>query len=255
MLEGGGVFTMLDVAVIEDNPIQLELLASMVEDCLKDEDAFVERCASSDALVDCLSRGFSPELLVADIVLDESGNVPEKDDPTGPTSIDLVKRVRVLGADPEVIYVTGYEEYHTRAYETEHACFLLKPVDRSEMEFAVGRALLRLRRRAPRPLVVHIGANERFVRPNEIAYLESSKRVVRIHLSDEVIETYGKLGDYEKRLSEDFVRCHKSFLVNMGFVSGRRAGELVLSTGDAVPVSQSRRRSTQDALLEFLQSS
>ena len=49
--------TMLDVAVIEDDPIQLELLASMVEDCLKDEGAFVERCASSDALVDCLSRG------------------------------------------------------------------------------------------------------------------------------------------------------------------------------------------------------
>ncbi|HJA29857.1 MAG TPA: LytTR family DNA-binding domain-containing protein [Candidatus Olsenella pullicola] len=244
---------MLDVAVIEDDPVQLELLASMVEDCLADEGACVERCAGPDALVECLIQGFSPELLVADIVLGEPALTAEKGEGEHRTAIDLVKRVRALGADPEVVYVTGYEGFHTRAYETDHACFLLKPVDRSEMEFALGRVLERLRRRVPRSLVVRMGASERLVRPDEIVYLESNRRVVRIHLADEVVEAYGKLGDYEKRLDGAFVRCHKSFLVNIAFVSGHRTGELVLSTGDVVPVSQSRRRATQDALLEFLQ--
>ena len=65
-------------------------------------------------------------------------------------------------------------------------------------------------------------------------------------------ETYGKLADYERRLPERFVRCHKSFLVNMDYVVACRSNELVLSTGQTVPVSQSRRKSTQEAVRAYV---
>lgn len=66
------------------------------------------------------------------------------------SGIELVKRLAPETAGVQVIYVTGYVEYCTKVYETEHISFLLKPVDRVELLQAVTRAKERLVRRPHR---------------------------------------------------------------------------------------------------------
>ena len=48
-----------------------------------------------------------------------------------------------------------------------------------------------------------------------------------------------------------FVRSHKSFLVNMASIETLDADHVVLQTGEAVPVSQKRRKATQEAFIAF----
>ena len=151
----------------------------------------------------------------------------------------------------QVIYVTGYDQYHTRAYETEHACFLVKPVDDGELAFALRRALDRAARGRMEPLRIRCGFEERIVDPRDIVFIESERRVLNIHTVAETVRTYGKLADLEESLPADFVRCHKSFLVNMRYIKAIGQGELRLAQGESVPVSQSRRRQTQEAVRTY----
>lgn len=51
---------------------------------------------------------------------------------------------------------------------------------------------------------------------NDIIYFESRKRIIVMYTTNEIIEFYGKLSDISEQLPEDiFVRCHRSFLVNL----------------------------------------
>ena len=65
---------------------------------------------------------------------------------------------------------------------------------------------------------------------------------------------YGKFEEVLPNLSVRFVRCHKSFVVNL-----EQTAELVrytfsMRTGEVVPVSQKRYQETRDLYKSFLNS-
>lgn len=248
---------MTHVGILEDDATQRETLLSMVASHYEAQGEPLESVefGGADELVSYLRARRPLDILLADIVLDggsgENGGGADKN-PAPRTAIDLMRSLPVPGGDVQVIYVTGYERYHTSAYETDHACFLLKPVSQADLDFALKRAESLRRRRCVAPFRVRSGSEDKIVRPAQVSYVESDRRILRIHVAGGSFETYGKLADYERRLPERFVRCHKSFLVNMDYVVACRSNELVLSTGQTVPVSQSRRKSTQEAVRAYV---
>lgn len=96
------------------------------------------------------------------------------------------------------------------------------------------------------------GGGARSVLPSEIAFVESDRRRLRLHLRGEVLETYGKLSEVARKLPSSFVQSHKSFLVNLAFVRELRADSLVLTTGEVVPMSQKRRKATREAFRAYV---
>ena len=253
------------IAVLEDDPLQRRRLLEQVEACARPLLAggvALREFGRVEELAAYVRAGEPLDILLADIVLDppsvetgaagdirSTGALSAEEDSL--TAIDAVKRLMLAQRGMQVIYVTGYDQYHTRAYETEHACFLVKPVDDEELAFALRRALDRTARGRIEPLRIRCGFEERIVEPRDIVYIESERRVLNIHTALETIRTYGKLVDLEASLPAGFVRCHKSFLVNMRYIKAIGQGELRLAQGERVPVSQSRRRATQEAVRAY----
>lgn len=52
----------------------------------------------------------------------------------------------------------------------------------------------------------------------------------------------------EAELDDRFFRCHRSYLVNLGYVSSCRPDRILLTTGDSVPVSRLRDRALKESL-------
>lgn len=246
------------------------------------------RCyPGADALAADLAAGYAPEIAFIDIVLDPAAT-PEssaardgetvgaaiaratapEDGAAAPrnvrapkaparaasnsTGIDAVERLFTSGSQTQVIYVSGYDAFHTQVYRTHHAAYLAKPFTPQDVAFAVDLALAAGRRAAEAPLILHVKGAERIIRPAEIVYLESSLHLVRIHTASEVIEAYTKLGDLLRQLPERFVRTHQSFAVNLDAVSTLDASTVTLTTGEAVPVSRRMRASVRDALFAHI---
>lgn len=254
---------MVSVVVLEDDDVQREQIARAVTSyfAARDIKCSLSKLRDANELIEYARSTDRLDLLVADVVLDqERDSVSEEaprqlgdsfEDRESIHAIDLVQSLMLAERGVQVIYVTGYMEYHTRAYQTEHACFLLKPINQEELDFALDRAMKRLAMSMSKPVLIRTSDEERFVRPSEIVYIESDRRVLCVHVRDEVLRTYGKLGEYEHLLPHRFVRCHKSFLVNMDYIAAFRRSELVLVSGATIPISQSRRKATHDAITSF----
>ena len=87
----------------------------------------------------------------------------------------------------------------------------------------------------------------------EIVYFESHLRRITLHTEEEAVSFYGKLQDLSKRLNPMlFVRTHASYLVNMEYIRCIRDTEVLLSTGEHIPVSRKYRPSVRSRHLEYL---
>lgn len=170
-----------------------------------------------------------------------------------PDGIALVKRLSPEADGVQVIYVDASGTHATRAYETVHLCLLPWPLPGDLLLNALHRALVRIERWSRRPIVVHTNQGERAVLPRKVAYVESDRRVLHIHLvGGETVSTYGKLSEMARLLPASFVQSHKSFLVNMALIEVLGRDAITLTTGESVPVSQKRRRSTREAFRAFV---
>ena len=80
----------------------------------------------------------------------------------------------------------------------------------------------------------------------EILYFQSEGRKIRIHKSEGEEETFnGKLGEVERELVAGkipFLRVHQSYLINYHSIRSRSQSEVVLVSGERVPISEDRKK-------------
>lgn len=238
---------MYAVSIVDDQRAHAERLRSLLEGGPHGAELVVRCFSDADELAAHLAAGGGVDIAFMDIVLSE-------DDAPGAlgTGIDAAARLFPAGCGTQVVYVTGYDAFHTQAYRTAHASFLVKPVTQASVDLALDQALGRILDERERPLRVRVKDGERVVRPGDIAFAESRRHRVLLHTDDEVIEASGKLSDVERALPERFVRCHQSFLVNLDRVERLDAAEVLLSSGERVPISKNRRRQVRDALFAYV---
>lgn len=239
-MRGGGTLVHR-IAIVDDNQEQAELLAQMVR---------------TSPYADCIaSIEILPPKLDALVALQGAAGILFMDVQLGAgasTGIDLVSRAVPTGGAVQVIYVSGYLEFAPEAYRTEHTWFLAKPVKQDELDAALGRAIENLERLQRNPILVRAaGALVQLV-PEAIAYVESDRRRAHIHLRDREIVAYAKLSELEHTLPEQFIRCHKSFLVNMDYIAELRARDMVLVNGTVLPVSQRCRKLLHDRFVQHV---
>ena len=68
-----------------------------------------------------------------------------------PSGIELVRRYFPAGSPTKVIYISGHVEFCTSVYQTEHTYFLLKPINQSDFDAALDKALSNLQDSSPSP--------------------------------------------------------------------------------------------------------
>jgi DNA-binding LytR/AlgR family response regulator len=86
----------------------------------------------------------------------------------------------------------------------------------------------------------------------KIVFVEVYGRNVLFHTVNGVIKSCMTLDDIRKELGKPFLHCHRSYLVNMNQIDKLREHDILLKTGDAVPMRQRGRMDIRDAYAGFL---
>jgi DNA-binding LytR/AlgR family response regulator len=71
-----------------------------------------------------------------------------------------------------------------------------------------------------------------------ITYIESDRNKITVHLVRDSLTAISTLREIEKSLDENFIKCHKSFIVNLAYIIGVEKGDFLLATGERVPISR-----------------
>ena len=169
---------------------------------------------------------------------------------SGMSGMELAGKLRARGENVTIVFLTAMEEYVYRAFDVGAFHYLLKPVDTVKfyevLEKAVAErqrvresALLR-EERAEASLTIKNKARTEKVYLSEIVYLEVFNRKVTLHKMQGEIEFYGRLKELEQRLSADFVRCHRAYVVNLRYVRRYDGAEITLENGDSVLMAKTK---------------
>ena len=65
----------------------------------------------------------------------------------------------------------------------------------------------------------------------------------------EIIDYYDRMENLKSHVDGRFFQCHRSYLVNLDYVRGCEAGQVLLPEGEKIPVSRLRERELTQALL------
>ncbi|MBP5223047.1 MAG: LytTR family transcriptional regulator, partial [Lachnospiraceae bacterium] len=83
-------------------------------------------------------------------------------------------------------------------------------------------------------------------------YIEALNQKMMIHTLSGNYEIWGKLSDYEDKLSgEGFFRIHRSFLVSLSKVSGIKGQYIKVAGGGELPVGRTKEKEFRAALVAF----
>ena len=133
----------------------------------------------------------------------------------------------IAGDPPFIIFTTAFDQYAVRAFEVHALDYLLKPFDGERLHPAVDRAIAMIRgtrstsrfleELAPKSIerfVVRHAGRIVFVAVEQIDWIEAADNYVYLHAGSESHLIRGSLKTIESRLGPNFVRIHRSAIVN-----------------------------------------
>ena len=198
---------------------------------------------------DCLADHREIDLFFLDIEL-----APDR-----PDGMALAREIRgrTSGAQPVIIFVTGYDRYVFDAFDVGAFQYLLKPVDEEKFAQVFARAVEQIMTEREHPqmgrvLTLQSGNSSRTIHLDSIYYIESSDHKVVLHLRDGEFTCYAKIRDLDLELQNQFFRIHKGYLVNLSYVDGYSKAEVTLTNGERLLLSKYKYQDFVKAYLRFL---
>ncbi len=153
--------------------------------------------------------------------------------------IELVTKINEKLPACQIIYLTSILEFAPKVYDTMHCYFVMK----ENIEMMLPRALRKAISSYDENInegVIEIlsGGHKMFLSQKDITYIERDDRLLKIHSCNQEYSCYTSLRQMEKSLSSRFARCHGGFIVNLDYVTGLEKQEVLLASGNKLPVGK-----------------
>lgn len=167
--------------------------------------------------------------------------------------IDEAKNlVKIWGKVP-IVFMSEKREDIEKIFEIDPAYFLCKPIDLRTIRAAIiWGEKHRLTKEGKSVVLMEKGILYR-ISCNKLQYVESHKRVATFVEGQKRCSAYVKLDDLEKMLPVNFLRCHKSYLVNMDYVQTFSLDSILLFTGQKISVSRGRYYEAKKKFQDYLE--
>jgi len=89
---------------------------------------------------------------------------------------------------------------------------------------------------------------KQYIPLNQIYYVEAREKKIFIRTKQEEYGFYDTIENMEKKLPENFLRCHRSYIVNMSKVTAVKVSQSLIEVQDnlQVPLSRSYKRAVKE---------
>lgn len=232
---------MLKIAICDDEPFMAREIADRLSGYMEEKRVASYRADSFSSGRALLESGREFDLIFLDIQMEQ------------PDGMETAKALRQRESRGLLVFVTVLKECVFDAFEVEAFDYLIKPLDSERFRRTMDRAVKALEQRTAKSVMVRRGTSREVIPLARIVYCEVQGRKIYLRESDgNIIDFYERLDDFQRRVDGRFFRCHRSYLVNLEYVRGCRAGQVTLARGGQIPVSRPRERELTEALLRYM---
>lgn len=164
---------------------------------------------------------------------------------------------------PKVVFTTAYDQYAIKAFEEGSIDYLLKPIELERLDKTIGKLkqtnlakpalaiedlLQQIKgKTALKTLTVKLGDRILLIKIDEIIHIQAEEKYVFLHTADgkKHLTDY-TLSNLEDKLPEDFLRIHRSDIINTNQIREIRRGfngALIFVMSNSAKITSSRSNS------------
>lgn len=244
----------LKALIVEDELASREILSGYIERYCPD----IELIRTADGVVSALKqiKEYNPDLVFLDIEM-----------PFG-NGFDLLDQIPNINFD--IIFTTAFSDYALQAIQVSASHYLLKPINIDELISAVDQVVkskerensylntrilvenVKLENHQLHKIVLPTLEGFEVISVKDIVHCKAEDNFTDFHLVDGSKKLICRsLKHYEDLLKDfDFIRIHKSHLINKNFVQRYKKGKggtVFLNNGESIEVSATRKKEFLEA--------
>lgn len=237
-----GSYIKMRILIYDDEKNQCNELKTLLREELHG-DPHID-CVNSIAEARKMLSENSYSIIFIDIELDSDQN-----------GIELATEITKNAPSIRLVFITGYLKYCEKIFSADPDALLLKPFSRQSIRMVLDI----IRQKNNKKDIICIPSGKRTFETIEldgISYIETQSRHLIFYDNNycQVFNFYDiKLSEIADKLPDNFVRCHKSFFVNMRFVSRLERYKFLLKGNREIPISRKCSADTKRIFLEFLE--
>ena len=171
----------------------------------------------------------------------------------GISGIDLAKRIRRDKLRAEIVFITSHFEFFGEGYEVDALHYLIKPLSLEKLAPVLFKAVERLSIEPP-SVVISCDNEVLKLYESEIFYVEAFLHYITIHTAKGTpCATYRlkeSLSSFQSRLSLDFYRVHRSYLVSLKHVVKISRNSVTIENGVNLPLARGKYDDIHRAFIE-----
>lgn len=174
----------------------------------------------------------------------------------------------------ETVFITAYDQYAIKAIKFSAFDYLLKPISIKSLQDTIAKYLEEkekrneeryrilesaLHEKTPSKIALTHSKGIQYIELEQILYFSSDRSYITVHIASgsKIVLTNRSLSELEHLLETDFIRVHKSYLVNINHVDGYSnvdGGVVVMANSEEILLSRRKKEQFLDAMKKKLKS-
>lgn len=220
---------MLTIAICDDMKEELDELGLHISNFMEQtkREYSLTQFVSAEELIEAFQDGRRFQVIFLDVVF------------SGKSGMDAARFIRTLDSRACIVFVTSTPDFALEGYSVKAFDYVLKPIQKEQIYSVMEDILnmnLPLREET---IAVRSNRTTMTLKISDIQYMESMKHNIYITLGDgRQVVTYEKLDYFKEILSaySQFLRCHKSYIVNFDYVRSVGTREFVMNDERIIPI-------------------
>lgn len=226
------------VAICDDEQDQLERIASAVSawSMQSGHACDIAAFSSAEAFLFAYEDDKAYDVLLLDVEM------------KGISGITLAKQIRKSDSRIEIIFITSHFEFIGEGYEVDALHYLIKPLSGDKLMQVLNRAVEKLSVEPPSVVISCEGEMVKIFE-TDILYVESFLHYILIRTRNTEYRIKESISAFERKLSDDFYRAHRSYLVSLKHIT-RISRTSVTVGGTELPLSRGKYNDINRAFIE-----
>lgn len=235
---------MLKIAICENDVNHIYLLEKMILEWSEkvSKKVTIDRYISAEAFLFQLEDINAYHLLIVEAKMNKM------------SGIKLVERIRKHNKDMEVIFISDTIKYALYGYKVRAIDYLIKPIDKKELEHPLEIVKDKVNKigELSSKIVIEYGKKNIKIDYNNIIYCIMFSPYIDICTVNDKFTIRKKISDMEKILPSDlFIRCHKSYLVNVKYIRQVTKKNIIMENKQVIPISRGKYEYVNEVFSDY----
>lgn len=166
--------------------------------------------------------------------------------------ITLARKLRSASDSVFIVFLTSHIEYALEGYEVNALRYLTKPADPNKVKEII--RYVQDKQNNAHQIIIKSEGEDILIDINNIIYMESMDKNVRIVTSKEEYITRYNISDYEEQLKNfGFFRIHRGYLISLNKVKRIVKNDVVMDNEITLPISRNNVKTLKDTLYAYVE--